>query len=75
MRADIVGGTVFPDYDLTDHTGNHRKRSDLQGPDPIILVLSRGDWVLIRCCDAPDFRASATESLASNSLRALCGCA
>ena len=75
MRADIVGGAVFPDYELTDHTGKHRKRSDLLGPHPMILVLSRGDWVLIRCCDASDFRASATESLTSNSLRALCGCA
>src|SRR6267154_4178056 len=43
MRADIVAGAVFPDYELTDHTGERRKLSDLQGPDPIILVLSRGD--------------------------------
>jgi hypothetical protein len=44
MRADIVGGAVFPDYELTDHTGKHRKRSHLQGPDPVILVLSRGGY-------------------------------
>ena len=42
MRADIVPGAVFPDYELTDHTGKRRKLSDLQGPDPMILVLSRG---------------------------------
>ena len=42
MRSDIVAGAVFPDYELTDHTGKHRKLSDLQGPDPMILVLSRG---------------------------------
>lgn len=42
MRADILAGAVFPDYELTDHTGKHRKLSDLQGPDPMILVLSRG---------------------------------
>ncbi|MGD1093191.1 MAG: redoxin domain-containing protein [Bryobacteraceae bacterium] len=42
MRADIVPGTVFPDYELTDHAGRRRKLSDLQGPDPMILVLSRG---------------------------------
>ena len=24
MRADIVAGELFPDYDLTDHTGKHR---------------------------------------------------
>ena len=44
MRADIVAGAVFPDYELTDHTGKHRKLSDLQGPDPMILVLSRGGY-------------------------------
>jgi peroxiredoxin len=44
MRADIVVGAVFPDYELTDHTGKHRKLSDLQGPDPMILVLSRGGY-------------------------------
>jgi len=42
MRADIVAGAVFPDYELTDHRGKRRKLSDLQGPDPMILVLSRG---------------------------------
>src|SRR5260370_37350115 len=42
MRADIVAGAVFPDYDLTDHTGERRKLLELQGPDPMILVLSRG---------------------------------
>src|SRR3989441_6500419 len=44
MRADIVAGAVFPDYELTDHAGKRRKLSDLQGPDPIILVLSRGGY-------------------------------
>ena len=31
MKADIVVGAVFPDYELTDHTGKRRKLSDLQG--------------------------------------------
>jgi peroxiredoxin len=44
MRADIAPGAVFPDYELTDHTGKRRKLSDLQGPDPMILVLSRGGF-------------------------------
>ena len=44
MRADMVPGAVFPDYELTDHTGKRRKLSDLQGPDPMILVLSRGGF-------------------------------
>jgi hypothetical protein len=39
MRADIVTGGPFPDYELTDHTGKRRKLSDLQGPDPLILPL------------------------------------
>jgi peroxiredoxin len=44
MRADIAPGAVLPDYELTDHTGKHRKLSDLQGPDPMIVVLSRGSF-------------------------------
>ena len=44
MRADIVASAVFPDYELTDHTGKRRKLSDLQGPDPMVLVLSRGGY-------------------------------
>ena len=44
MRADIVPGAVFPDYELTDRAGKRRKLSDLQGPDPMILVLSRGSY-------------------------------
>ena len=42
MRADIVPGAIFPDYELSDHTTKRRKLSELQGPDPMILVLSRG---------------------------------
>ncbi len=44
MRADIVPGAVFPDYELTDHTGKRRKLSELQGPDPMVLVLGRGGY-------------------------------
>jgi peroxiredoxin len=44
MRADIVPGAVFPDYELTDHAGKRRKLSELQGSDPMILVLSRGSF-------------------------------
>jgi peroxiredoxin len=42
MREDIVPGAVFPDYELTDHSGKRRKLSELQGDDPMVLVLSRG---------------------------------
>ena len=44
MRADIVPGASFPDYELSDHRGKHRKLSELQGPDPLVLVLSRGGY-------------------------------
>ncbi len=44
MRADMVAGAVFPDYELTDHAGKRRKLSELQGADPMILVLSRGGF-------------------------------
>ena len=44
MRADIVPGGTFPDYELTDHTKQRRRLSELQGNDPLILVLSRGHY-------------------------------
>lgn len=44
MRPDIVPGATFPDYELTDHRGERRKLSELQGPDPLILILSRGSF-------------------------------
>ena len=44
MRADIVPGGVFPDYELTDHTKTRRRLSELQGIDPMILLLSRGHF-------------------------------
>ena len=44
MRTDIVPGAVFPDYELSDHRGKHRKLSELQQGDPLVLVLSRGGF-------------------------------
>jgi peroxiredoxin len=44
MRADIVPGAKFPDYELTDHTRKRRRLSELQGNDPMILILSRGHF-------------------------------
>jgi hypothetical protein len=38
MRAAIVPSAVFPDYELTDHTGKRRNLSELQGPDPMIQL-------------------------------------
>lgn len=42
MRSDITVGATFPDYELPDQTGTRRRLSELQGDDPMILVLSRG---------------------------------
>ena len=45
MRADIVPGGIFPDFELTDHTKARRRLSELQGIDPMIphtLVLKPG---------------------------------
>ncbi len=44
MRADIVSGAVFPDYELADHTAKRRKLSELQEQHPLILILSRGGY-------------------------------
>jgi len=44
MRPDIVPGAAFPDYRLPDHRGKQRTLSELQGGDPLVLVLSRGGF-------------------------------
>ena len=44
MREDIVPGALFPDYELTDHNKTRRRLSELQGNDPMILILSRGHY-------------------------------
>ncbi len=44
MRSDIKNGAYFPDYELPDHAGEIRKLSELQGKDPMALILSRGGY-------------------------------
>jgi peroxiredoxin len=44
MRDDIVPGGTFPDYELTDHAKMRRSLSELQGIDPMVLILSRGHF-------------------------------
>jgi peroxiredoxin len=44
MRPDIRPGGFFPDYALPDHTGTVRSLSELQGRDPLILTLARGNY-------------------------------
>jgi peroxiredoxin len=44
VRPDIAPGGTFPDYQLTDHTKTRRSLSELQGNDPMILLLARGNY-------------------------------
>jgi peroxiredoxin len=44
MRREIVPGSVFPDYELSDQRGVRRTLSELQGGDPLVLVLARGGF-------------------------------
>jgi peroxiredoxin len=41
MRADIGPGVTFPDFELPDHTGRLRRLSEIQGDDPMVIVLAR----------------------------------
>jgi peroxiredoxin len=43
MRPDIVPGATFPDYELPDENGVRFRLSALQGDDPMVLHLSRGE--------------------------------
>ena len=36
MRPDIVPGSKFPEYELSDHAGKHRTLSELQEHDPMM---------------------------------------
>src|SRR6266850_1456399 len=47
MRADIIAGAVFPDYELTDHRGKRRKLSDLR-------CVQNLQWLLVFW--PPDYR-------------------
>jgi peroxiredoxin len=67
MRPDINEGAQLPDYELTDHDGNARTLSELQGANPMVLHLSRGGYdpkehrYLRRLVDAhPDFKVAYT---------------
>lgn len=44
MPADLRPGSRFPDYELPDTGGKRRKLSELQGKDPMFLVLARGSY-------------------------------
>jgi peroxiredoxin len=44
MRSDIIAGGIFPDYALPDHTSTVRRLSEIQGRDPMIVTLARGNY-------------------------------
>src|ERR671932_496116 len=44
MRADIVPGARFPDYELIDQDKQRRRLSQIQGNDPMIVLLARGHY-------------------------------
>jgi peroxiredoxin len=44
MRADIKPGSTFPDYELPDQESVSRRLSEIQGEDPMILTLARGNY-------------------------------
>lgn len=42
MRSDMTRGSTFPDYRLPDQDGALRRLSELQGGDPMAVMLARG---------------------------------
>jgi peroxiredoxin len=44
MRSDITPGGTFPDYELPDQDRVTRTLSEIQGEDPLILTLARGNY-------------------------------
>ena len=59
MRPDMVPGASFPDYELSDHRGQRRTLSALQGGDPLVLVVgglvaSGGEDRIVRVWRAAD---------------------
>lgn len=44
MRSDIQPGAGFPDFELTDQSGRRRRLSEIQGADPLVVVLARGGY-------------------------------
>jgi peroxiredoxin len=43
MSKGLVPGAVLPDFELPDQDGTKRHLSELQGDDPMILLLGRGE--------------------------------
>ena len=43
MNASLTPGATLPDFELPDHTGTARRLSELQGDNPMVLMLGRGE--------------------------------
>ncbi len=43
MSKGLHAGAVLPDFELPDHTGTPRRLSELQGRNPMVLLLGRGE--------------------------------
>jgi peroxiredoxin len=43
MSNNLAVGQTLPDFRLPDHTGTVRSLSELQGDDPMVLLLGRGE--------------------------------
>lgn len=43
MSRNLVPGATLPDFELPDHAGTPRRLSDLQGDEPMVLMLARGE--------------------------------
>jgi len=43
MSRNLYSGAVLPDFELPDDSGTMHRLSDLQGDDPMILMLGRGE--------------------------------
>jgi peroxiredoxin len=43
MSEGLEPGLVLPDFELPDTTGTKRRLSELQGNDPMVLMLGRGE--------------------------------
>lgn len=42
-QSKLVPGMKFPDFELPDHSGVKHRLSELQGNDPMVLLLGRGE--------------------------------
>jgi hypothetical protein len=58
MGSDIVRAAVFLDYEPSDYRGRHRRPSELQGGDPLVLAravasVQRTEDNTRGCCNCP----------------------